>query len=333
MVINNEGTKSLKQVSIIGISFLFFLVEILLLIMLSKNDDILNFRSLFWILHLALSIIFIFVYKRFFQESIGYYDIFIIIFPVVGIFLFFMDEIFSIWKVKKAIAEEVLGNNEVEEILQKLKKDYMVSEFDVMSSYDLLSSSNNDNKKKFLFSFESKDPKLKVEMLQRALQDENTEVIHYAATEVNKLDAGIQEKINNIEKEKIKETDKEEIKKLDYKIFKLYKSYVDSGLLFGEILNFYQNKTLEILKNLQISEKEREFFLIELYENMSNESDYENLLKDRISKYSESEIITKYLKFLYRQNRFEELINEYRKYEKMGNSQIEKPVFLEEILL
>ncbi len=332
MVMNNEGTKSLKQVSIIGLSFVFLLLEILLFVMISKNDDILNFRSVFWILHFILSLTFIFVYKRIFQESIGYYDVFIIVFPVVGILLFFADQIFSVWKVKKAIAEEILGNNETEEILKKLKKDYMVSEFDVMSSYDLLSSSNNDNKKKFLFSFESKDPRLKVEMLQRALQDENTEVIHYAATEVNKLDAGIQEEINNIEKEKIKETNKEELKKLDYKIFKLYKSYVDSGLLFGEILHFYQNKTLEILKNLQISEKEKEFFLIEMYENMDNKDEYENLLKDRINKYSEPDVITKYLKFLYKENRFEELLDEYRKYEKIENSQIEKPIFLEGIL-
>ena len=332
MVINNERTKTLKQVLIIGLSFLFFLLEIVILTVVSKNDDILNFRSMFWILHFIFSLLFIFVYKRGFQENIGYYDVFIIIFPVIGIFLFLIEQIFSFWKVKKAIAEEILGNNETEEILKKLEKDYMVSEFDVMSSYDLLSSSNNDNKKKFLFSFESKNPKLKVEMLQRALQDENTEVIHYAATEVNKLDAGIQEKINNIEKEKMKETDKEELKKLDYKMFKLYKSYVDSGLLFGEILNFYQNKTLEILKNLKISEKEKEFFLIELYENMDNKSEYENLLKDRIDKYSESNVITKYLKFLYKENRFEELLNEYRKYEKMENSQIEKPFFLEEFL-
>ena len=73
MIINNEGTKSLKWISIIGISFLFFLLEVLMLVMLSKNDDILNFRSIFWILHIVLSIIFIFVYKRIFQESIRYY--------------------------------------------------------------------------------------------------------------------------------------------------------------------------------------------------------------------------------------------------------------------
>ena len=331
-MVNNERTKALKQVLIIGLSFLFFLLEVLVFTMVSKNDDILNFRSIFWILHFMLSLIFIFVYKRVFQESIGYYDVFIIIFPVVGMFLFFIDQVFSVWKAKKAIAEEVLGNNEIEEILQKLKKDYMVSEFDVMSSYDLLSSSNNSNKKKFLFSFESKDPKLKVEMLQRALQDKNTEVIHYAATEVNKLDAGIQEKINNLEKEKIKETDKEELKKLDYKIFKLYKSYIDSGLLFGEILRFYKNKAIELLKTLKISRKEKEFFLIELYENMDNKNEYENLLKKRIDKYSEPDLITKYLKFLYKENRFEELLNEYKKYEKIENGQIEKPVFLEEIL-
>ena len=72
--------------------------------------------------------------------------------------------------------------------------------------------------------------------------------------------------------------------------------------------------------------------MIELYENMDNKNEYENLLKNRIDKYSEPDLITKYLKFLYKENRFEELLNEYKKYEKIENGQIEKPVFLEEIL-
>ena len=325
-----EKLEKMGKFSLLGSAFLMLLIEIILFIIFSKNEDILNFRSVFWILHFLFSVLFIYFCKNVMKNDMGYYDVFIIIFPIIAICLFIFDTIFSFWEVKKAIADEILGkDDEYYKNLEKIKKDYDLSEFDVMSSYDLLLSCNNKNKKRFLFSYESKDPKLKVEILQRALLDENTEVIHYAATELNKLDAGLQEKINTLEKERENITDKNKLKETDYKIYKLYRRYVNSGLLVEEILNFYQNKTLELLQDLDINEKEKELEKIDLYENTKDKEEYERLLKDRIDKYSETDIISKYLRFLHKENRFEELLLKYKEYSKKYGDKIEKPVFLE----
>lgn len=330
MEINIEKLEKTRKYSLLGSAFLMLLIEIILLVMFSRNGEILNFRSIYWIFHFVSSILFIYFCKNIMKNDLEYYDVFIIIFPVIGIIMFIFDIIFSFWKVKRAIADEILGQeDDFYNNLEKIKKDYDLSEFDVMSSYDLLLSSNNKNKKRFLFSYESKDPKLKVEILQRALLDENTEVIHYAATELNKLDAGLQEKINTLEKEREDITDKNELKEINYKIYKFYKKYINSGLLVEEILDFYQRKTLELLQDLDIDENKKELEKINLYENMKNKKEYEKLLKDRISKYSESEMMSKYLRFLHKENRFEDLLLKYKEYNEKYGDAIEKPVFLE----
>lgn len=330
MEINIEKIEKIEKFSLLGSAFLMLLIDIFLIVIFSRRGEILNFRSIFWILHFLFSVAFIYFCKKVIKNDLEYYDVFIIIFPILGILMFIFDTIFSFWKVKKAIADEILGNeNDEYKNLEKIKRDYDLVEFDVMSSYDLLLSKNNKNKKRFLFSYESKDPKLKVDILQRALLDENTEVIHYAATELNKLDAGLQEKINTLEKEKKNMTDESELKDIDYRIYKYYKQYINSGLLVEEILDFYQNKTLELLQNLNIDEKEKELEKINLYENTKNKEKYEKLLKDRINKYSEPEMMSKYLKFLHKENRFEELLLKYREYAGKYGDEIEKPVFLE----
>ena len=330
MEINIEKLEKTRKYSLLGSAFLMLLIEIILLVIFSRNGEILNFRSIYWIFHFVSSILFICFCKNIMKNDLEYYDVFIIIFPVIGIIMFIFDIIFSFWKVKRAIANEILGQeDDFYNNLEKIKKDYDLSEFDVMSSYDLLLSSNNKNKKRFLFSYESKDPKLKVEILQRALLDENTEVIHYAATELNKLDAGLQEKINTLEKEREDITDKNELKEINYKIYKFYKQYINSGLLVEEILDFYQRKTLELLQDLDIDENKKELEKINLYENMKNKKEYEKLLKDRISKYSESEMMSKYLRFLHKENRFEDLLLKYKEYNEKYGDAIEKPVFLE----
>lgn len=330
MEINIEKLEKTRKYSLLGSAFLMLLIEIILLVIFSRNGEILNFRSIYWIFHFVSSILFIYFCKNIMKNDLEYYDVFIIIFPVIGIIMFIFDIIFSFWKVKRAIADEILGQeDDFYNNLEKIKKDYDLSEFDVMSSYDLLLSSNNKNKKRFLFSYESKDPKLKVEILQRALLDENTEVIHYAATELNKLDAGLQEKINTLEKEREDITDKNELKEINYKIYKFYKQYINSGLLVEEILDFYQRKTLELLQDLDIDENKKELEKINLYENMKNKKEYEKLLKDRISKYSESEMMSKYLRFLHKENRFEDLLLKYKEYNEKYGDAIEKPVFLE----
>ena len=100
-------------------------------------------------------------------------------------------------------------------------------------------------KKKFLFSYNPSDISVKTEILQRALLDENIDVIHYAATELNTIDTEIQAKINSAEK-------REKSKENDLRIYRLYKKYNKSGLLFGAISDFYRKKMFGMLNNLKI---------------------------------------------------------------------------------
>ena len=54
-------------------------------------------------------------------------------------------------------------------------------------------------------------------------------------------------------------------------------------------------------------------------------------LKKYIKKSNNKDMISKYLKFLYRENRFHELISEYKKFERY-NKDIEIPEFLREFV-
>lgn len=308
--------------------FLFILTVFLLIaeIVIVKSfytpEVLLNFRSTFWLLHEGAVLVFLGLCYYVIKEGIGYFDIFILLFPVFGAVLLMIEEIFSFWKVSQSIVEEVLFS-EVADISER-EEDYSAVNFDIMSSYDLFLSDNYEKKKKFLFSYNPSDISVKTEILQRALLDENIDVIHYAATELNKIDTEIQAKINSAEKmEKSKEN--------DLKKYKLYKEYNKSGLLFGAISDFYRKKMFELLDNLKISQNEKEKELIDIYEKLEYRKEYEILLKKYIKKSYDKEIILKYFKFLYRENRFHELISEYEKFGK-NSEDIEIPEFLKEYI-
>ena len=145
-----------------------------------------------------------------------------------------------------------------------------------------------------------------------------------AATELNTIDTEIQAKINSAEK-------REKSKENDLRIYRLYKKYNKSGLLFGAISDFYRKKMFGMLNNLKISQEEKEKELIDIYEKLEYKEEYETLLKKYIKKSNNKDMISKYLKFLYRENRFHELISEYKKFERY-NKDIEIPEFLREFV-
>ena len=133
-----------------------------------------------------------------------------------------LERIFQKWKVSNAVIDELLSSDEQEE---KKEQKFVPEEFEIMSYYDLLSSDNIDEKKKFLFSFQTKEIDLKIKILKKALLDKNIDVIHYAATELNKIETELQNKISELEKK----DDKEEL-------YRTYKTYINSGLLYDSIL-------------------------------------------------------------------------------------------------
>ncbi|GLI56685.1 hypothetical protein PM10SUCC1_21990 [Propionigenium maris DSM 9537] len=208
----------------------------------------------FWVYHLILTGGFWIINEIFFKRDINYFDVLIILFPGVGFSgLFFLD----------ILPERESHYSEVEETLElrnyikgrrELEYIDVSAELGMIGAYDRLYTGSSREKKKFLMSFNPPELSFKVEVLKKALLDEDIDVIHYAATELNRIDETLQEEIFLGEMEgKFEE------------VFHSYMKYIRSGLLEGEILKFYQEGALELLEKFS----EGKFLLEEL-----------NLLKD-----------------------------------------------------
>lgn len=294
---------------------ILFIVEILIFKYFYKTNDLLNFRSFYWIFHEVATIIFLGISYIFLHEDVGYYDVFLTLFPIIGASLLVLERIFQNWKVSDAIIEELLYTKEQKE---EKKQKFVPEEFEIMSYYDLLLSDNIDEKKKFLFSFQPKELELKVKILQKALLDENIDVIHYAATELNKIETELQNNINILEKKGNKK-----------ELYETYKIYIKSGLLYDSVLEFYLKKTAELLGNLNENDIDKEEELLFLYKLSDEKEEYESLLQKRINRKVEKKDIQNYCYFLYQENRFPELLEIFKKYE---SKNIEIPYCFEQYI-
>ena len=140
---------------------ILFIIEIFLVKYFYQTGELLHFRSLFWGFHELVTIIFLGISYILLHEDIGYYDVFLILFPLIGISLLLLERIFQKWKVSDAVIDELLSSGEQEE---KKERKFIPEEFEIMSYYDLLSSDNIDEKKTFLFSFQPKEIDLKIKI-------------------------------------------------------------------------------------------------------------------------------------------------------------------------
>lgn len=217
-----------------------FIIEIFIIKYFYSQESLLHFQSLFWLCHESVVLGFLLINYFFFSEDIAHYDIFMILFPGLGVLLLLLECFFDRFISEKTLKDPLFLDFEPKKKETK-KEEFTYEDFDVMSSDDLLASDNIKQKKKFLFSFQTEDIAYKVKILQKALLDDDIDVIHYAATELNKIETKIQQDIDFEEKKG----------KDGVKIYEAYKKYIDSGLLFGAILDFYLERAISILKTLK----------------------------------------------------------------------------------
>lgn len=281
--------------------FIFLLLDIL--IFFYFKDGILSFRSYFWIFHFSLALIFIYSCRLFLKEK--QFDIFILIFPIVGYSMVLINEFLFF---KDYFKSDVEINEDLEKyILDEENKIIVNSSIDLnlIGAYDILAVGTPMEKKNFLIGFETQNIKFKVDVLKKALWDEDIEVIHYAATEINKID----EKFQKLIQEKTLLNDLNEICDTYYK-------YCTSGLLIGEILEFYQRKYiyyLKLKKELNIKDK---FNLLIIYKDMENYNECDKLIKDFMkSKNLDKDMVEFIEKYYYDLNDFE-MLKEVKKWQK-----------------
>lgn len=281
--------------------FIFLILDIL--IFFYFKNGLLSFRSYFWISHFSLALIFIYLNRLFLGEN--QFDIFILIFPIVGYvmalinnFLFFREYFKSDIEINENLEKYIL--NEEKEIIVNSSID-----LNLIGAYDILAVGTPTEKKNFLIGFETQNLKFKVDVLKKALWDEDIEVIHYAATEINKIDENFQKVIK--EKGMLKDSNE---------LSKIYYDYCTSGLLLGEILEFYQNKYIDIAKskeNLNIIDK---YNLLTIYKDMKDYKACNRLIQELIEKKDLDEKIVEFIeKYYYDLNDYE-MLKEVKKWQK-----------------
>ncbi|RGY65070.1 hypothetical protein DXA30_06120 [Fusobacterium ulcerans] len=285
------------------ILIIFFGFEILNFKYNYTSNTYTDLRSSFWLVHLLISFVYIVLFNYIFKIDIGYYDVFIIFFPGLGFFIMILGGFFDIKKDIENHIEEAYSMEMYKK--EKQEEDYINFYLDIntVGAYDSLLVKNSEEKKKFLFGFNPPKISFKVEILQKALLDDDIDVIHYAAAELNKIDVRLQENIKNAEKEKNL-----------YKIYDAYREYIDSGLLFESILKFYQNKTLSLLLQLVEKDKRKEYELLKLYRKIGEKNKYEILLKKLLNKNASLGLVKKLIQFLYEENRYKEMLDIHQKY-------------------
>ena len=217
---------------------------------------------------------------------------------LINNFLFFREYFKSDIEINENLEKYIL--NEEKEIIVNSSID-----LNLIGAYDILAVGTPTEKKNFLIGFETQNLKFKVDVLKKALWDEDIEVIHYAATEINKIDENFQKVIK--EKEMLKDSNE---------LSKIYYDYCTSGLLLGEILEFYQNKYIDIAKskeNLNIIDK---YNLLTIYKDMKDYKACNRLIQELIEKKDLDEKIVEFIeKYYYDLNDYE-MLKEVKKWQK-----------------
>ncbi len=281
----------------------FFLVDIINFNLNYREESFDTLRSEFWLFHMGVSIIYILINTTILKNDLGYYDLLIFFLPAVGFFMVFVEEIFSIFKgsIKNSIEEaydiEKYVKDDGEEGLELQK------ELNTIAAYDSLTVKTPDEKKKFIFEFNPPNVDFKVEILERALKDRDINVIHYAAVELNRLDVEFQKNI----KEQEKKGDK-------LGLYKAYMEYINSGILKDFMVEVYLEKSLDLLLNLVEGDKTLREELLILYKKADKKVEYEKLLGELIEENPEKRLVEEMLKFLYSENRFEEMLEYHQNY-------------------
>lgn len=284
----------------------FLIIEILNFSYSYNPEGYINLRSRFWLVHLATAFTFILFFNYILKKDMGYYDTTVIFFPCLGVFMMILTHLFKVKEGIEIYIEESFAQEQFEKKKAKEEINFH-KDINLIGAYNALLVNTPDEKKKLLVEFNPPNISFKVEILQKALLDEDIDVIHYAAAELNKIDVKFQERIKRAEKTG-------ELSKT----YKAYREYSDSGLLLDSILKFYQKKTLSLLLELVKTDKAYELELLNFYKKMGIKNEYEALLLKFLNRKVTISLVEQLLGFLYSENRYREMLESYRQYKECG---------------
>ncbi len=276
---------------IIEIAYIFFFMMLDFLIIGYLN----TFRDKV-ILNIINFLIFYTFYRLFFKKSIKFYDVFILIIPVIGYAALLIQKIIFTKKNFSAEIEGMSDSDKKELNGSELSIIDVEEELDVECIEDIFNIGTDIKKKHTLITIEIEDIKQKIKLLERALEDRDQEIIHYAAVYLNRIDRDFQNKINNYKKSED-----------SLMLVKIYMEYCSSGLLKGAILEAYIKKIDEFFQDEEILNNIDLLELIQYYENIGELDKIFTILKEKLAEKCDDLSLQKYAKnFYYTNNRLKE---------------------------
>jgi len=209
----------------------------------------LNFLN-FLLLHSLVSLI-LFFYNQYSKRDALIYNRLSFTVPFVGIFLYFLNIVFSKEKDFK-IVDEVFDFKKYLDDKFFLKGININKELKLISAIDTMNIEGEKEKKIFIMEFKPEDIKIRVRMLKKGLIDKDIEVVHYSAIEFNKLSERFDKQLRKYKKKYL--SSKKEKDFDDLIIF--YGNLLKNEILEGDILNLHRELYIKILEE-RIEEDKR----------------------------------------------------------------------------
>lgn len=120
-------------------------------------------------------------------------------------------------------------------------------QLNIMSGLDELIYSSGERKKEVIVDFMTNEINLKVKILRKALDDNDSEIVHYSSTVLTSLEEKYEKIIFKL-REKYKQ--EKDVKTLAA-LIEIYDRYINSGLLDGSLRHIYLNEYLVLLLEMK----------------------------------------------------------------------------------
>lgn len=146
-----------------------------------------------------------------------------------------------------ATLEELEKHLKHRDIAQKEPDVDVDKEVNTLSILDTLLYQSEQQKKQALIDVVSENMDVNTLVLKKALTDDDPEIVHYAASTLNYIEAEFENRIEKLKQQYAQTKDTKVLKKL----IQLLGKYIESGLHEGQLLDLYLSQYLQILKEAQ----------------------------------------------------------------------------------
>ena len=180
-------------------------------------------------------------------------------------------------------------------------------EIRTMSFLDYMNLLDEASKKNLIIDLAMNKYDMKVNVLQRGLQDKDSEVQHYAATTINMIENDYTNLIYKVREEFNLNKDIDSLLKLR----DVYKNYLESGLLSGEVFRLYNKEFSEVLVKLLERKKGTPEIINDLVKSYieSNDIDRAEALNAKLLNYPERpEGVINQIRIAYNKNIYKDIV-------------------------